>query len=143
MRECTCLENAELGIRSKKFILFIQVFCYGNVQFVQLRGKVNFSLCLTKHHTMKTYWDGGGIAPRSLNFGTIWRGVVSFTLRPFIPLVNILISIFVTGLSACKNNNNFSRINFTVFQFNEGQISHQMSRLVKKLSFVFITFNPF
>jgi hypothetical protein len=29
-------------------------------------GKVKVSLCLTKHHVMKTYWRSGGIAPRIL-----------------------------------------------------------------------------
>jgi hypothetical protein len=28
--------------------------------------KVKLSLCLTKHHTMKTYWGSGGIDPRIL-----------------------------------------------------------------------------
>jgi hypothetical protein len=40
------------------------------------------SLCLTKHHPMKTYWGSGGIAPRILDLGTRWRWVVSFTPRP-------------------------------------------------------------
>jgi len=31
---------------------------------------------------MKAYWGRGGIAPRSLDHGTSWRGVVSFTPRP-------------------------------------------------------------
>jgi hypothetical protein len=31
---------------------------------------------------MKTYWGSGGIAPRILDLGTRWRGVVSFTLQP-------------------------------------------------------------
>jgi hypothetical protein len=26
--------------------------------------KVKLSLCLAKHHAMKTYWGSGGIAPR-------------------------------------------------------------------------------
>jgi hypothetical protein len=43
------------------------------------------SLCLTKHHTMKTYWGSGGIAPRILDLGTRWMWVVSFTLRPLYP----------------------------------------------------------
>jgi hypothetical protein len=37
--------------------------------------------CLTEHHAMKTYWGTGGIAPRILDLGTRWRGVVSFTSR--------------------------------------------------------------
>jgi hypothetical protein len=35
--------------------------------------KVKLSLCLTKQHTMKTYWGSGGIAPRILDLGTKWR----------------------------------------------------------------------
>jgi hypothetical protein len=35
--------------------------------------KVKLSLCLTKHHAMKTYWGSGGIAPRILDLGTRWR----------------------------------------------------------------------
>jgi hypothetical protein len=31
------------------------------------------SLCLTKHHAMKTYWGSEGIAPRILDLGTRWR----------------------------------------------------------------------
>jgi hypothetical protein len=33
-------------------------------------SKVKFSLCLIKHHTMKTYWGSGSIAPRILDLGT-------------------------------------------------------------------------
>jgi hypothetical protein len=52
------------------------------------------SLCLTKHHTKKTYpvlnevphhedvWRRGNIASCILNLGNGWRWVVSFTLRP-------------------------------------------------------------
>jgi hypothetical protein len=47
--------------------------------------KVKLSLCLTKHHAMKTYWESGGIAPRVLDFGTRWRRVVNFTPRPLYP----------------------------------------------------------
>jgi len=32
--------------------------------------KVKLSLCLTKHHAMKTYWVSGGIAPGILRLGT-------------------------------------------------------------------------
>jgi hypothetical protein len=44
--------------------------------------KVKLTLCLTKHHAMKTYWGSGSIAPRILDLGTRWRWVVSFTTRP-------------------------------------------------------------
>jgi hypothetical protein len=38
-----------------------------------MKVKVKLSVCLTKHHTMKTYWGSGGIAPRILDLGTRWR----------------------------------------------------------------------
>jgi hypothetical protein len=31
------------------------------------------SLCLTKHHIMRTYWGSGGTASRILDLGTRWR----------------------------------------------------------------------
>jgi hypothetical protein len=34
--------------------------------------------CLIKHHTMKTYWENGGIASHILDLGTRWRWVASF-----------------------------------------------------------------
>jgi len=34
--------------------------------------KVKLSLCLTKHHAMKTYWGRAGIAPRILDLDTRW-----------------------------------------------------------------------
>jgi hypothetical protein len=50
--------------------------------------KVKLSLCLTKHHAMKSYWGSGGIAPRILDLGTRWRRVVSFTPWPLYPQGN-------------------------------------------------------
>jgi mevalonate kinase len=35
--------------------------------------KVNLSLCLTKHHAMKTYWGSECIAQLILDLGTRWR----------------------------------------------------------------------
>jgi hypothetical protein len=52
---------------------------------LQVKGKVKLSLCLTKHHTMKTYRRSGCIAPCNLDLGTRWRWVVSFTPRPLYP----------------------------------------------------------
>jgi len=42
--------------------------------FFNIKGKikVKLSLCLTKHHAIKTYWGSGGIAPRILDLGTRW-----------------------------------------------------------------------
>jgi hypothetical protein len=34
--------------------------------------KVKLSLCLTKHHAVKTYWGSGGISPCILNLGARW-----------------------------------------------------------------------
>jgi hypothetical protein len=50
-----------------------------------VKVKVKLSLCLTKYHAMKTYWENGGIDPHILDLGTRWRWVVSFTLRPLYP----------------------------------------------------------
>jgi len=41
---------------------------------------VKFSLCLTKHHDLKTC-SCGGVPPRIFDFGTRTRWVVSFTPR--------------------------------------------------------------
>jgi hypothetical protein len=50
------------------------------------KGKrVKLSLCLTKHHAMKTYWGSGGIAPHILDLDTRWSWVVSFTFRQLYP----------------------------------------------------------
>jgi hypothetical protein len=50
------------------------------------KGKnVKLSLCLTKHHAMKTYWGSSGIAPRILDLGVRWGWVVSFTPRQIYP----------------------------------------------------------
>jgi hypothetical protein len=52
------------------------------ITYFRARGtKVKLSLCLTKHHAMKTYWGSGGIAPHILDLGTRWRWMVSFTSR--------------------------------------------------------------
>jgi hypothetical protein len=37
---------------------------------LKVEVKVNLFVCLNEHHTMKTYWGNGGIAPRVLNLGT-------------------------------------------------------------------------
>jgi hypothetical protein len=36
-------------------------------------SNVRSSLCLTKHHAMKTFRGSGSIAPRILNLGARWR----------------------------------------------------------------------
>jgi hypothetical protein len=38
-----------------------------------IKEKVKLSLCLTKHHAMKTYWENGGIVPHILDLGIRWR----------------------------------------------------------------------
>jgi hypothetical protein len=40
-----------------------------DIVLVNVKAK---SLCLTDHHAIKTYWDGG-IAPRILDVRTTWR----------------------------------------------------------------------
>jgi hypothetical protein len=48
---------------------------------VSLLGKVKvkLSLCLTKHHIMKSYWWSADRAPHILDLRTRWRWFVSFT----------------------------------------------------------------
>jgi hypothetical protein len=53
----------------RKLIRFIP----RDVPFNNVYVKVKLSLCLTKHHTMKTYWESGGIAQRILDLGSRWR----------------------------------------------------------------------
>jgi len=38
---------------------------------------------LNTHHTMKTYWETGGVAEGILSFDIKWMWVVSFTPRHF------------------------------------------------------------
>jgi hypothetical protein len=38
-----------------------------------VKVKVKLTLCLTKHHAMKTHRGSGGIVPRILDLGTRWR----------------------------------------------------------------------
>jgi hypothetical protein len=52
---------------------------------VKVKGKVKLSLCLTKHHVMKTYCGSRGIAPLILDLGSRWRWVVSFMHWPPYP----------------------------------------------------------
>jgi hypothetical protein len=49
-----------------------------------LGKKIKLSLCLTKHHTMKVYWDGGNLHA-FFDLGTRCKWVASFTLRPLYP----------------------------------------------------------
>jgi hypothetical protein len=50
-----------------------------------MKVKVKLSLCLTKHHAMKTYWGSRSIPPRIHSLGARWRRVVSFTSEPLYP----------------------------------------------------------
>jgi hypothetical protein len=52
------------------------------VLFEYLLRNVKLSLCLTKHHAMKTYWESGDTAPRILDLDTRWRWVVGYTPSP-------------------------------------------------------------
>jgi hypothetical protein len=51
---------------------------------VKVRAEVDLSLCLTKHHALKTYWGSGRIDPQVFNLGTRGEGSAS-GLRRFIP----------------------------------------------------------
>jgi hypothetical protein len=64
---------------------FHNFFLIPSKEIFLVRVKVKLSLCLTKHHAMKTYWVSRGIAARILDLSTRWRWVVSFTPRPLYP----------------------------------------------------------
>jgi hypothetical protein len=55
--------------------------------------KVKLSLCLIKHHALKTYWGSGGTAPRILDFGTRWCEWSASSLGRFTPGKEPLVSI--------------------------------------------------
>jgi hypothetical protein len=93
------LQRSHCFLRSAPLYLLFEYFNYP-ITFIWLwlwnldiqgkqrkvkRWKVKLSLCLTNHHVMKSYWGIGGVAPRILDLGTIWRWVVSFTPRLLYP----------------------------------------------------------
>jgi hypothetical protein len=45
------------------------------------KGKIVPVIFLSVHHAMNAYKGSGGIVPRTLDLGTIWRWVFSFTPR--------------------------------------------------------------
>jgi hypothetical protein len=61
----------ELGLNWLRIVFNGCVNIENNIGKVKV--KVKLYMCLTKHHTMKTYWWSGGIAPRILDLGTRWR----------------------------------------------------------------------
>jgi len=52
--------------------------------------QLKLSLCLTKHHAIKTSGSGGIAPPHILNLVSRWRWVVSFTTRPLYLQAKIL-----------------------------------------------------
>jgi hypothetical protein len=61
-----------------------KIVCASSAPVVKV--KLNLSLCLTKHHAMKTYRGSCSTAPRIRNLGTRRRWVFSFTPRPLYPM---------------------------------------------------------
>jgi len=51
----------------------IQVEVFWVVMPCNIVVKAKLSLCLTKHHAIRTYWGSGGIAPRVLDLITRWN----------------------------------------------------------------------
>jgi hypothetical protein len=66
MREIHAMKEANV-----LFVLFTPLKIANSLLRSKVKGKGKVSLCLTKYHAMKTYWEGGGIVPRIHNFGTI------------------------------------------------------------------------
>jgi hypothetical protein len=99
---CLSLYIKEMANRTAELVTaFCHLFCiyYSKCSSLRYAGylwhaiklhnkkkkKVKLSLCLTKHHAMKTYWESAGITPRILDLSTRWRWVDSFTPRPLYP----------------------------------------------------------
>jgi hypothetical protein len=68
------------------------IFAYSNLTTclylpspLPLKVSVKLSLCLTKHHAMKTYFRSRGRAPLILNIVTRWMWMVNFMPHPFYP----------------------------------------------------------
>jgi hypothetical protein len=55
------------------------------VRTKQVKGKGMLTLCLARHHNMKTYWRNADIAPQILSSGTRWRRVDDFIALANIP----------------------------------------------------------
>jgi hypothetical protein len=76
--------NIDVFQQKKNWYYFHITLLFQNPNNCSWIVKVKLSLCLPKHHAMKTYWGRGGIAPR-INLETRWRWVVSFTPWPLYP----------------------------------------------------------
>jgi hypothetical protein len=71
-----CLSAACLLETEQDFVSITVDFILRRFLFIlhwTFEVKVKLSLCLTKHHAMKTYWGSGDIAPHFLDLGTRWR----------------------------------------------------------------------
>jgi hypothetical protein len=62
-------DNKDIRIGSQSSVICtLRNVKYDGKFIIMVTAKL--SLCLTKHHTMKTYRESGGIAPRILDIGT-------------------------------------------------------------------------
>jgi hypothetical protein len=52
---------------------YLMVLPSPNIIIIIIIIKLKLSLCLTKHHSMETYWESADTAPRILDLDTIWR----------------------------------------------------------------------
>jgi len=78
-------QDSVTGPYSGSYVSSPQLLPYFHKIQVKVKAKVTFSLCLTKHPHMKTYWRNGSIIPRILYLGTRWRWMVSITPRLLYP----------------------------------------------------------
>jgi len=82
------------------------------------------SLCITKHHTIKTYWVRGGTAPRILNLVTWWIWAVSFTPGRFTPRVRTLNTDLIEGWVGSRAN--MFAHNWSCQELDPGRQSHNL-----------------
>jgi hypothetical protein len=81
------LQNSQLAYSLKLWLKYYDTFLIGRFTN-DLSVKVKLSLCLNKHHAMKTYWGVEVWLLTLFHLGTRWKWVVSFTPLPLYPQGN-------------------------------------------------------
>jgi hypothetical protein len=64
------VDEVEVMVLHKYFGEYISEIQYNSCK---VKVKIKLSLCLTKHHAIKTYWESGSTASHILDLNTRWR----------------------------------------------------------------------
>jgi hypothetical protein len=85
VRKC-CIHNVIRFQRKRVSVLFSALInLLSNLYYVSIIYKNYISMYLLFFHNIQCLffvWGSGGLAPRIFNFGTRWKGIVGFTIRP-------------------------------------------------------------